>query len=192
MAACGASEVDAVAVEVGDFQAENHLAERGLVGRTFHERFVKPGGYDGEQGDDAAAEDHVGQCEAVAKVVGVEAAGCEAAESEQGFEREQDNAHEDCVDDDGDDADPKTSVVNELGNGVAGDGCGIAGCRCGRWNLARRGCGGGIEGRAASAAELSAGIVCSTTLVAEERCIHGGKYKCFSGKCKGWRTGGEV
>ncbi|MGA7684526.1 MAG: hypothetical protein WCA58_05885, partial [Terriglobales bacterium] len=41
------------------------------------------------------------------------------------------------------------------------------------------------ERRAAAAAKLGGGIVLSSTLVAEEGCVHGGQYTSFAGRCKG-------
>jgi hypothetical protein len=50
-----ALEGDAVAVEVGNFHPQDHLTERRLIGRAFHESLVEPGTEKQKYQGDAAA-----------------------------------------------------------------------------------------------------------------------------------------
>lgn len=56
MATGGALEGDAISCEIGNFHAENHFAECGLVGRAFHERRVEPGTEEQENRGQSASE----------------------------------------------------------------------------------------------------------------------------------------
>ena len=175
MPARGTRERDAIAVKIGDLHPKDHLAERRLVGRAFHEGFVEPGSGDGEQEHQSPAEKvHQGKSRMRRPTKR------QSPESEHGTEGSEDDAYEDSIDDGSDDTDPESPVANAgLDSRVRRD-YGITGAR----SCYRSACGGGSAGCAAATAKLRAGGIWRATFRAVQSSIHGGQYKGFRRNCK--------
>jgi len=117
-----------------------------------------------------------------------EAADGEAAQSEHSPDRGDDDAHDESVNEEGNDTDPEAGIARAsygVGSVSVGglrciSGGGSGGCRSRR---AGRGCAGSKRSPAA-VAELGAGVILRAAFVAEHGCIHGGQYKSFGGRCK--------
>ena len=105
----------------------------------------------------------------------------QTAKSENCSQRVHDDAHQDCIDEDRDHSDPESAIArSDLRNRVSPNHW-ISGTGHRRRLDRDR---SRSHGRATAAAELIAGRIRRSALIAEQSSIHGGHYKTFSKNCK--------
>src|SRR5437899_9754058 len=106
----GARERDAVAVKISDLHPENDLAERRLVGGAQHESFVEPGTEEHQHQHDTTTEQMHAQTEWKATHNSRQ-----PAQTENHSDGPRHCAHDDRIDDEGDDSNPEPSISNCCG-----------------------------------------------------------------------------
>src|SRR3989441_7948389 len=173
----GARERDAVAVKISDLHPENHLAERRLVGGAQHESFVEPGAEEYQNQHDTTTEQMQAQTEWNAPRTSHQ-----PPQAENHTNGPRPRAHDDRIEDEGDDSNPEPSIPNCCGtDGRVGTSPNRR--RSNRFSRAPGG-GNGVQGAATAAAELRLNRIRRATLIAIKSCVHGGHRQERSERCK--------
>src|SRR3984885_15758823 len=159
-------ERDAFAVEICNFHPKDHLAERRLVGRAFHEGLVEPRAEKKKDKSQTAAQKSEGKAGNM-----THHRPCQPDSAKNHADRGDHDAQDDGVDDGCDHTDPEASVADSSdrsNNWIRNQGSGISGDEVGRTGRSRKSARHGSRRRSTAATELSARCILPTALVAEE------------------------
>lgn len=122
MAAGGSAKRDPVSIEVGDLHAKDHFAERGLVRRALHERFVEPIRRHAQHGHDTAAKEQQAD---ISRMVHTHPPQSQPAEDET--EGAQRNADKNGVNNGRNHANPEPTIADAGSRGRVGGSSGSSG-----------------------------------------------------------------